>query len=1773
MQKKVLFFGILAGILLLVVFYNPLLQLAFESYLSKCCHDAFGGNLVYDRLVVENGKWIIEKPRIEYDLPPGHEFPAFQANTLILDPDIHWIKREINLNISLVNPVISLERKKADLRSLFSNTYFSSGILKINSHLTIDSGIVQLHDFTQSPPIMIPFYFSMEGENGSRPKGSLTVKLGEGSSPQSNLFSLSLDEEKNGTLALDFHFDDIACAPALDAIQTIYPEVKGWNIQDGILQGRMVLLFPSADSPYAMGEMSLKNFAFAHPDSEISGTIPSVQLLLQKERKEGNDSGLLGRLEIGGEATLTAKKKGEDFVQLDHLKGSVAFEPQEGVQISLLGRCTHHCQTSALRVEGNGHYSRDEQASIDLDFRLTSPDKDEVAAKLLVRKLGAVWNFAEMDFSNIGYNEFDLLQAFLGGYFPHLYDVKMTSGTVDASVVAYLKGHHVTDLKLNRLTGRKLEFLDLPHNLEISIGSVYGGGAVNLAAQNPIFTLNSDLVISNANMRVAKAQNNQWEFNDIQAELSIQKGLFQKSLIQGEIAGLRGEIELDWHRKGDLIKINFSGETQQLAAFLPEPFGKGVKEKFAKDIIQVEAGIGRNETHYSVGGVLKVASNNKEPVQHIPFGFDLLKTSDQVWGRWPISQSAASYWKGVGTDVIRTILPALGIPSALLIGETLKGEVGLGGMVVRNGWFQGKHLPLEKYVAPFVVDANIIKMTGTGDFDGTFDHSRLSVRYDAKCNLETQDFLFAIEEIGVIPKSSSSKLPAIHTFDFEKDTHFGVIPVLQGTYHEKNTGLDFTNVKTEIILEGKKAHLTFVETFCKGICFGGGIDIDCTKYETGYVDLVLHTRTIQGKVSQIRQMFEHFDQSFLFLKLPLEADVSFQDDGGSLHFEFAPDGSTFHATASGKLKNGEMAWEGTNLLLKDLNLDFTYDNKANRLDLKDIQGNLIVGQGEQADDYTFSGEHIRFSNTQKNEADFDIWIGNETHDLIRLVGSSTAHETPDGGEGLQILLTPELSHFGDIHPTAFTLLLRDNYEIDQFAAQAHFRLNTLLHDLQRIHQSGVLRLSKGFSHILEDSHNISGDLSLSLAYSRDEEALTYSIKGKDLICETKNFTNCSLAGKKKGNTWIIDELILDDLSFAADLLHDDDRWKVNFLGLRVGKSFLMGLEGEYQEGSRAFDAKVNLLEVNLAHLQEWPSLNEFIAEHSPKGILKAAGQLRIETPPKEGPWKVEALLTASVRSWELKGLHFQDAEQISCHYVSNRGVSWRHICSSLRLPQATGKEISLGLLNLEKADYDVNKNEFVLEGLRFNIPSENLTIVSEELQKSFPTAFDDTLKEVLAKAKKKGNFEGSLSFQANPKTHSFKMSLKEGCYCFQGQEHDINNFSMEYDPYEFKIVSQYLFQRHLFWFLARSTSPTIEKGELILADHQPEQQPSRPDNPPLVAAWQYSKETGFQIQKAEGSLAGLSVRLRADPEKKPTPETLHLVGEVKVNAPKISSLLPTELSKQLPDWGLGDGYLLKGKWKVEKGNGTDPNSRLYFHGILAGTDFDFKGYQFQALIALVDYFPNNVRIRNLSLEDPAGTVYIEQIDLKKGQNDAWHCAIPSVQIANFRPSLLRESGKPYFSTSKPLLFKGIEITGLTADLSDSQTLEGKGKLSFVNPPKKNLQNTIFAIPAELLTIIGLDLAVLNPVTGMIYFDIRDQRLYLTRFKDIYSEGKLSKFNLSTSGLPSWVDFDGNLHVRVRMKQYNLIFKLAELFTVTIQGTLNKPTYSLHKQQKSDRTGL
>jgi hypothetical protein len=124
-------------------------------------------------------------------------------------------------------------------------------------------------------------------------------------------------------------------------------------------------------------------------------------------------------------------------------------------------------------------------------------------------------------------------------------------------------------------------------------------------------------------------------------------------------------------------------------------------------------------------------------------------------------------------------------------------------------------------------------------------------------------------------------------------------------------------------------------------------------------------------------------------------------------------------------------------------------------------------------------------------------------------------------------------------------------------------------------------------------------------------------------------------------------------------------------------------------------------------------------------------------------------------------------------------------------------------------------------------------------------------------------------------------------------------------------------------------------------------------------------------------------------------------------------------------------------------------------------------------------------------------------------------------------------------------------------------------MSFVNSFKR--EHTVFDLPADFFgRIFGLDVELMIPVRGRLKLELKEGRFWLSDLEDAYSEGKRSKFFLVKEGLSPSIDLNGNLHIFVTMKQY-VLFKFTENFLLTIDGSIESPSY--HLQKKSKLLGL
>lgn len=320
------------------------------------------------------------------------------------------------------------------------------------------------------------------------------------------------------------------------------------------------------------------------------------------------------------------------------------------------------------------------------------------------------------------------------------------------------------------------------------------------------------------------------------------------------------------------------------------------------------------------------------------------------------------------------------------------------------------------------------------------------------------------------------------------------------------------------------------------------------------------------------------------------------------------------------------------------------------------------------------------------------------------------------------------------------------------------------------------------------------------------------------------------------------------------------------------------------------------------------------------------------------------------------------------------------------------------------------------------------------------------------------------------------------------------------------------------------------------------------DGEPLQCAWKLSKDHRWgglmQLQKkdeilkvvlsqplqwrtAKGDFLGLSLDLEKQDDV--------VKGSLEL---KDSFYLAHLLNKEELH-GVG-GLKLQGKWSQASG----------FQGELKGRESFIKEYQIQEIQALVDYTSKRLRLKNLTVKDPAGSFVIKECQI----DDSWRLSIPLIKGKDFRPSALKKRGECE-KEPKPFLIRNLILTDISGQLNDLQSIGGYGSFNFSQQVKK--EPSFFDIPLALLKDLGLDL--FTPTMGECHFYLSNRRMILTRLENAFSEGKRSEFFLAEE--PSYVDFQGRLSLNLRMKQ-SVVLKWMEPFMIAVRGTVEKPKYSL-----------
>lgn len=1746
MWKKILLSFPLVVIVVLFFSWNNLVAFATKKYLDTYCLECFGRPI--DSVVKAEGNrtLIFEKPTLLTAKSLEEKGLSFKADKVTVRYQIRPFFSGIDLDITVEKPDIALNNE-TDVQQLIDKMFHTPPLLTIYPHIHVNDGVIRFCSFEEESAKECSFYYSTTLDLINKECGSLRVCFND-PSYETNSFEISVKENKNTVYDIEANFRSVDFGLVSETIGGFFTPMESWIVTQGFVDGNLILKKEKGKRFEAAGNLSIKDLILKNSKAEMTARIGGASINLSRNGSPGNTT--IGKIELTEDASISLEHNALPTWSLEKIQGGIIVESHDGARINFTGLSCNGTETYLINLTGEGRYFDEDLTCLSLDTSFSRDDSNTAHASLEIKQLNDIWYAAKVGLQEFGYREFQFVQQVMRSYSKDWDKAIVHQGSVDATATMYIAGMSVHNLDINSFSLHDVSFEYSPWKILGSVNEAKGFLTANFSQKNFLQSLNSELSISDGLIKLTGEDKTRWQLTHINTHFTCKNGTVQKSSSEAMFAGLKGTINYNPFSKDEVLNLKFKGSPREIIDMIPEGARKNVEKTFINDSIAFSAGVKLIETGLNINGIFEIEDYNKQHDGDIAFGFD-------------IEQAKNSLEKDKETDLFNEdislqILPPIAAPIVLLKTKVTDYEKGIAGYIIRNGWLYSENLSLSKYIAPFTTQndkkINIpFTIAGEADIYGSFNHLGVAFSYDLRnFSIESDDFRFDLEK-----GYKDSKTLGVYYADFNRGSQFGKLPVEHGSYLEKNSKLLFTEISAIMKLSDGYIHASDLDAYCQGIHFGGNINIDNSSPDDGIFDVEILADTMDATITEIQSLFSHFDKPPLFTNFPMKGNLHFQNEGGHFLFNFRPEGTAVTTSIDAVLKDGSFSFKPLDMSLQEMDMNIHYDQKNNTLTIDEIRGTLLAGPPDNIEEYLFAGDKIAFTDFNNNIGSFDLWIGDKHRDIIRIAGSTTGKKDPlTENEEIHFHLNNNLSHFGDVHPSTFNLSLENWASVRLFKMEMDLKLETLLNDLQKVSRTGIFFLSE---NILKEINAISkgkGLFKLSFDFDNSTDIFRYKGTAEDVEISPYAYKNIKLDGKVKNKVWSIDQFQIDDLSLSGEMVRELNYWKINYLGLKSGHSLLLGLEGEYRDGEKGFDAKINLFEINFSALDEWPQLSAFVENNKPGGLLRGRGKMRIEKCDTGGGWRYDGSFTTSSKNMTFRNLHFADAEDFSCHFVSDKGLTLRKIKTALLSPKE--EDTSKVGLHFEKIYYDTILDELEFEGVNFSAPTRTLAWYPKTIQKAFPADISDDSVEMVASVKESGSLIGTGNLKISGDKHLLTINLADGAYLYGGSEHKIRDFNFSHRPGKLLITMKYLFEQRPLMLAFQSNSEDEEKGFIVLKDLSTKEQ--NEVNKGIVIQWETDPNFGFNITEAKGSISGLQVNLKHDFDSFVDKDHHNVAGTMIVSFPQASNIFQKNIQESILENSIGGHYQFNGHWSI----GKESNERMNFKGNLQASNFTFKGYHLDHLKTELEYHGDKAHVKDLVITDSAGVVTIPVINLSCHQ-DKWYMLAPMTSITSFRPSQLKDiQGTPSIA-GKSLIIPTIEVKNLKGEVSNTWSWTGEGMFTFKNTMKKTLQNTILAVPHEIITRIGLNPAVLTPVTGTILYRIEDRKILFTKFKDVYSDSKASKFFLPRSSQTSYIDFDKNLNLQVRMKQHNLLFKIAELFIFTVKGTLENPLYTIQKQ--------
>lgn len=616
----------------------------------------------------------------------------------------------------------------------------------------------------------------------------------------------------------------------------------------------------------------------------------------------------------------------------------------------------------------------------------------------------------------------------------------------------------------------------------------------------------------------------------------------------------------------------------------------------------------------------------------------------------------------------------------------------------------------------------------------------------------------------------------------------------------------------------------------------------------------------------------------------------------------------------------------------------------------------------------------------------------------------------------------------------------------------------------------------------------------------------------------------SLMARRQDAGWEIEEMQINALKLSCQL----QDWKIKQGICQWGDGCDAEISGTITPLSH-LEIHISNLNMDLKKVIApfiWPAL---------EGKLQGKGTVTFDY---KGSLTAEADLELMGSGIKNGSFLIENSHPLLVHFSRQQGLLIRGADFQISNENAPLMNGRIGLMQ-----FDFFRKHWVMNHLEASFPSASLPAIRQKI--SHP-GLDDLFETI--------NGEQDLEFTADvdlaADLSTLSCQISDGWIPFLGSRRHLQKVSIHYTPSGMYAALSLFQGGHSLKIGSLTQFEPQVRGRVFLED---EDVSLSERERPLSIDWENIQGQGLTIHSIEGMFQGIEASFHAQNAES-------LIGSARLDFKPLSEIAPPRLGQIFRELKMGKGYEIKGSLNYDPKN----LSYLSFKGLMSGKQCELMGFQIRTLLTQVDIDPSHVHLFEIKASDLAGILKIDDLSMHRKDDASWEIRMPELKLVEFRPSLLQKIGQEVGSIG-PLVVREAKIQDLKGNLDDVQSMTAKGELHFINSFKR--EHTVFDLPSDFFgRIIGLDSELLIPVRGKLEMELKEGRIWLTDLQDAYSEGKRSKFFLVKEGLSPTMDLNGNLQIFVTMKQY-VLFKITENFLLTINGTIESPSYHLQKKSK------